>query len=234
MMLFDLPGARSAGAVEIDAILSEGHSATADVTRHPVERGADVSDHIVPHPKTLEIVGAVSDFPVIPHGPGSPGWEWVKAYEDRLRSWQIGRRGLGLLGPARALLSPPEPPRPPRGGNAWEGRTAAAWAALEELRAAGQLVRVVTGLGEYDRMAIKFVGTTRDAQSSSSLMIRVSLEEVRLAVAMEAAIPPGLLAPKNLGKQATRPADAATATKAVEARNRSLLHRAGGIFGVFD
>lgn len=234
LMLFDLPGARAAGWVEIDAILSEGHAATAEVTRHPVERGPDVSDHIVPHPRTLEIVGAVSDFPVIPSGPGTAAWEWIVGYEERLRSWELARRGLGLLGPARVLATPPEPPPPPAGGNAWEGRTAAAWAALEEIRAAGQLVRVVTAIAEYDRMAITSIGATRDAASSSSLAIRISLEEVRLAVAMQAEIPESLLAPKNLGKQATRPADPPTEEKAREARNRSLFHRGLGLIGVFD
>jgi len=53
------------GVVELDAALSETHSKEALVTDHPVEFGADVSDHIRRLPDSVEINGIVSNTPLV-------------------------------------------------------------------------------------------------------------------------------------------------------------------------
>lgn len=45
-----------------DAILRENHQGTVTVTRHPVERGAAVTDHFQAEPLVLTLEGAVSEF----------------------------------------------------------------------------------------------------------------------------------------------------------------------------
>lgn len=53
------------GAVEFDAALSETHVGNAEVTKHPVEVGADISDHVRRQPEQLTINGIVSNTPLV-------------------------------------------------------------------------------------------------------------------------------------------------------------------------
>jgi hypothetical protein len=52
------------GDIWIDVSVRESHEATADVTRHPVEEGADITDHIRPEPRTITIDGIVTNHPI--------------------------------------------------------------------------------------------------------------------------------------------------------------------------
>jgi hypothetical protein len=51
------------GSIWIDVSISEKHSVGADVTQHPVERGGDITDHIRPKPREIQIEGFVSNHP---------------------------------------------------------------------------------------------------------------------------------------------------------------------------
>lgn len=67
MALLDIfpPGGGSLiGNVILDATLSEMHRKTNNITSHPIEEGANVTDHIQQLPDEIELVGMVSDFPV--------------------------------------------------------------------------------------------------------------------------------------------------------------------------
>lgn len=65
--------------IELDASLSETHSASVEVTDHPVESGASVSDHARALPEQLTIEGLVTNNPL--WGPTSSAAE----------SFQVGR-----------------------------------------------------------------------------------------------------------------------------------------------
>lgn len=54
-----------ARVLTLDASVNETHTKTAQITRHPIEDGGDVVDHINPDPDTVEIVGVVSDDPIV-------------------------------------------------------------------------------------------------------------------------------------------------------------------------
>lgn len=51
--------------LELDATLSETHRNEVEVPKHPLERGADVADHIRFLAKKLEVVGVVSNTPIV-------------------------------------------------------------------------------------------------------------------------------------------------------------------------
>lgn len=51
--------------LEFDACLNETHVGNAATTDHPVEAGADMTDHIRRTPEELQIVGMVSDTPLV-------------------------------------------------------------------------------------------------------------------------------------------------------------------------
>jgi len=50
-------------AIELDASLSETHKASSEITKNPVELGADVTDHIHNDPDALSITGIISVTP---------------------------------------------------------------------------------------------------------------------------------------------------------------------------
>ena len=49
---------------EIDAAISEQHEMTSEITDHPVEKGADITDHVRPKPRRYTLTGLVSDDPI--------------------------------------------------------------------------------------------------------------------------------------------------------------------------
>lgn len=50
-------------SIVVDASISEKHTRRAKATRHPVEEGSDVSDHVKVEPAELTIEGQVSNHP---------------------------------------------------------------------------------------------------------------------------------------------------------------------------
>jgi hypothetical protein len=55
---------KSFSGVVFDATISESHNAKVELTRFPVEHGADITDHAVIEPKELTIVAWVTDSPL--------------------------------------------------------------------------------------------------------------------------------------------------------------------------
>jgi hypothetical protein len=52
------------GDMLVDAAIREEHSFEADVSEHPVEKGANITDHVRARPPMLVIEGIVSDTPL--------------------------------------------------------------------------------------------------------------------------------------------------------------------------
>lgn len=52
------------GIVSFDAVLSEEHTASSNITLQPVEQGADIADHIIRNPETINIEGIISNTPL--------------------------------------------------------------------------------------------------------------------------------------------------------------------------
>lgn len=48
--------------IKIDCFITESATATAEVTKNPVEKGADITDHIIINPMTFQIEGLVSNI----------------------------------------------------------------------------------------------------------------------------------------------------------------------------
>jgi len=49
------------GEIELDVVITESASATARITKNPVENGADINDHVIIEPMTFSISGVVSN-----------------------------------------------------------------------------------------------------------------------------------------------------------------------------
>ena len=50
------------GTIELDVIIQEGATASARITKNPVENGADINDHIIIDPMVFTMSGVVSDI----------------------------------------------------------------------------------------------------------------------------------------------------------------------------
>ncbi len=64
-LIFKTGGLASVGAIQFDAMVSETHSAQADVTEHAVEYGADITDHIRMRAREVVLNGVISNTPVV-------------------------------------------------------------------------------------------------------------------------------------------------------------------------
>ncbi len=53
-------------ALEIDVVISESYSGSAEATEHPVEAGARKSDHVIARPPEIRIEGLVSNARIAP------------------------------------------------------------------------------------------------------------------------------------------------------------------------
>lgn len=86
-------GSDEAGYVELDCTESETHQRSAEVTEHPVEKGADIADHVKITPGRLSITGIVSDTqPILVGRRDRSANRSIKAFEairDMLHSRRV-------------------------------------------------------------------------------------------------------------------------------------------------
>lgn len=83
--------------LELEATLEEGHTGVAETTDHPVEDGADITDHIRRKPDELSLKAQVSNHPILvlasfralPSVPGGDpstraedAYEWLRLVKD--------------------------------------------------------------------------------------------------------------------------------------------------------
>jgi hypothetical protein len=74
----------------LDATLSSQADDQAQITRHPVEAGADVTDHIQPDPPTLSLQVVVSNTPLRSRDPNPSPQRAEAAYELLLQRLNAG------------------------------------------------------------------------------------------------------------------------------------------------
>lgn len=65
-----------AQVITFDATISQSHDGESDITDQPIEKGADLSDHVRPMPRTLDLEVLVTDYPLSVRGGGigEPGF----------------------------------------------------------------------------------------------------------------------------------------------------------------
>ena len=140
------------GDLAIDCTVTETHSASATVTEHPVESGANITDHIRPEPLQLSITGIVSDTP--------------------LGSKQI-QRSIDIGGTSVQIKQQDTPTSPTGFGRA-------AWSKLEAIRSSGKLVKVVTRDKPYEDMALVSLSVPKDARTGGAFAFTAQFRQVRI------------------------------------------------------
>lgn len=54
----------SNGSMTLDASVEEAHEVTATITKHPIEFGANISDHMIIEPRSFVLKGRISNAPL--------------------------------------------------------------------------------------------------------------------------------------------------------------------------
>lgn len=88
---------RSIGPVPIDVVVTETHESALTITRLPVEKGTDITDHAYLEPKKVKLDGAVGAFTAPGLAAGSPLGGRVLATFEALLRLQATREPFDLV-----------------------------------------------------------------------------------------------------------------------------------------
>jgi hypothetical protein len=138
------------GSVELDLILDEDHSKSAQVTENPLQDGRAISDGIFLELQEGSLTGLVTNHS-------------VKIAEERAKQLE--------LQDSETLMAEAE-------NYHLENRAKQAWIDLKAVMDAKQPVTIVTSLEVYDNVAITNISTERNGDSGDALEIKVSFRQI--------------------------------------------------------
>lgn len=145
------------GSVELDLILDEEHSKSAQVTENPLQDGRAISDGIFLELQEGSLTGLVTNHS-------------VKIAEERAKQLE--------LQDSETLMAEAE-------NYQLENRAKQAWIDLKAVMDAKQPVTIVTSLEVYDNVAITNISTERNGDSGDALEIKVSFRQILTVSLME-------------------------------------------------
>lgn len=175
-------------SVALDATLVQNHDATNTVTEHPVESGANMSDHIRPDLDTLSITGIISNTPLyLPPDHTDGAQETDVEVEGVASGVRIPLPGIGAL--VGNIPITPTPKGVVRGFDPAFDRVGACYAALLKLRNEGVLCRVITHIRIYETMAIRRLGVAIDPATGHTLPLSMEFVQIRIGSTEEIPVP---------------------------------------------
>lgn len=208
--------------VSLDVAETESLKLAAAVTDHPIERGKNAADHVRPELLHIDVVGTVSNTPIVVPLDNADGARAVRLSIDGAGRTvgQVLGRPLPVLG---AILAPLKVNGTTEKASVLAfvpafDRVGAVVAAFRQLNEDGSLVTIVSTYGTFENFALESVAFDRDAQVGiDATTITISAKEVRIGRTLETQVP--LLPTKKIdkGKKPTKPADASP-------ENESMLH----------
>ena len=145
------------GSVELDLILDEDHSKSAQVTENPLQDGRAISDGIFLELQEGSLTGLVTNHS-------------VKRAEERAKQLEL-QDSETLMAEAKNYQL--------------ENRAKQAWVDLKAVMDAKQPVKIVTSLEVYDNVAITNISTERNGDSGDALEIKVSFRQILTVSLME-------------------------------------------------
>ena len=145
------------GSVELDLILDEDHSKSAQITENPLQDGRAISDGIFLELQEGSLTGLVTNHS-------------VKIAEERAKRLE--------LQDSETLMAEAE-------NYHLENRAKQAWVDLKAVMDAKQPVTIVTSLEVYDNVAITNISTERNGDSGDALEIKVSFRQILTVSLME-------------------------------------------------
>lgn len=168
------------GSIQFDLLLSENHTLESEVTSHPIENGANASDHVRNLPRKGSLMGLVTNHPIdalntlvvepLPHDFMSKVGSLGGTIVERLAA----RNPLTAQLAPRPTMEPSDFAQLTRPQN----RAANTWELFKQLREAKEPVIISTGLEKYQDVIVTKVGTLRDKDTGDALKFSVEFTEI--------------------------------------------------------
>jgi hypothetical protein len=222
-------------AVRFDAVRTVDHHRNATVTRHPVQKGADIADHVRVELPAVSLTGYVSIAPLFTtHKIGGPkeGWAPSGSYQRiELPPPPGGAGGIGAAASALQggvvqagldLLSSVTSPNSVESivTDDPEGRVRLMHELLNEAQEKRRLVKFVDQVRAYDDMVIATVVATR-TQREYGAAFQLELEAIQLVETKMVSTPLPAEPRGALAKAAGAAAAKAGANQSVDDKKRS-------------
>lgn len=158
--------------VRFDVITQETHTLTNDITEHPVESGANVTDHVRSQLDTIALEVFVSNAPISPESRFEFGLDDGNVAPLDLQPAAGAGTSLDkrLNGRSAIVLQFDQP----------INFVAQTYNVLRFMKETAELVTVVTRLWDYDNMVIKDVTVPRTSAEGDGAKMTVTFKQVRL------------------------------------------------------
>jgi hypothetical protein len=189
--------------LRFDAVKSEVQERTNLITEHPVESGANITDHIRPNLNKVTLEAFVSNSPL-------QATQQLQVSEPlSLPSPPNGALLNGLINTIGSIISPERPVVAqvlefPGGAPDFVASTIDA---LETLRSQGIIVKVICPNATYESMILEGFEVHRDANTGDSATFEINLREIRVVSSSLTAAPqptiPRAAPMQNKGDQAS-------------------------------
>lgn len=147
---------REFAGIEMDAILLEQYDLSSVTTDHPVDAGADVTDHIIRQPRGYVLQGVVTDTPMGLLAAADQIGSTVSSAVSFFRENVLGED------PVEQAVS----------------RSTAAFLALVDLWERGAVIDIQTGMGLYPSMAILNIQVSVDEVRAGHLNFVARLRQI--------------------------------------------------------
>jgi hypothetical protein len=169
-----------ARSLELDASPTRQHTASAQVTEHPVETGNPVTDYIRPMPRRLTVEGFITNTPLgtPPNGANNGVQGKAEKHTEIVYPWGITvYRGPRVLEWTSLGFTAPF------------NRVQGAWLMLTRAIRLGNLFEVTTSLDDYTNMAATQLAVSESPTAADALNFTIEFQELRFATTQIVAVP---------------------------------------------
>ncbi len=174
------------GTLAFDVVTGETHTVTNEITEHPVESGANVTDHVRSTLDTIHLDVFVSNSPVMLTDRFNLDLGLTVGVHSAVSLQRPGDQRLDEL--AATVVTFPNP----------VNYVSETYRLLRKMRDDAELVTVVTPLWDYTGMIIKEVSIPRTSQEGTGAKMTIELKQIRL---VEAKLVPAPLEPRAKKKK---------------------------------
>lgn len=158
-----------------DATIEEVHTDDLEITDHPVEQGATISDHAFKRPAEVVITAGWSDSP---NNSGILN-QLIGAAANTSPAFQAVIGAAEAVGGVISMF----------GSNGNSTPSKRAYLQLVDMQANRFLFTIYTGKRVYRNMIIKSLHATGDAKTENSLIIRITCREILMTVTQTVTVP---------------------------------------------
>lgn len=186
----------------LDASPGRTHTASAQVTEHPVEKGTPATDNIRPLPRKLSIEGFITNTPIGPPpvakqiaGSGAGGTVFLPANDVGGGAGVDAEVTTVTIYPKTTIATYIRGPRPPEQVTALDfleefDRVTESFVSLVQAVQHGCLFDIATSLATYSNMAATSMTVTETNHAAQALQFTMEFQELRIVTAKAALVPP--------------------------------------------